>query len=309
MSLLSRVLNDPMSYLTYFWGRFHIGTLDEDRKYLERLYSVKTGERLNLDNPQTLNEKLQWLKLYDRKPIYTRMVDKYEVREFISEKVGDEFLIPLLGVWENFDDIDFDKLPDQFVLKCTHDSGGLVICTDKSKFDRKTARKKINRCLGRNFYTNSREWPYKDVKPRIIAEAYMVDESGWELKDYKIFCFNGVADYVEVDFNRYVEHKLNPYDFDWNPLNFCDSSKNDYEADIPKPARLMEMKKIAEMLSKDMDFLRVDFYSIKDRIYIGELTLYPGSGFIAFEPKETDLIYGKKLQLTGLVNDKGEQKV
>lgn len=158
--------------------------------------------------------------------------------------------------------------------------------------------------MDRNYYLNSREWPYKDVKPRIIAEQFMVDETGWDLKDYKIFCFNGRADYVEVDFNRSIEHKLNPYDFDWNPLNFCDSSKNDYSADIPKPKRLSEMKEIAEKFSKDMDFLRVDFYSIGDKLYIGELTLCPGSGFIAFDPKETDLTYGKKLTLTGLKSQK-----
>ena len=299
MGLLSRIIGNPKLYFTYLWGRFHIGSVEEDRKYLEKLYKVRRGEELNLDNPQTLNEKLQWLKLYDRKPLYTKMVDKYEVRKIIADRVGEEFLIPLLGVWDKFDDIDFEKLPNQFVLKCTHDSGGLTICTDKSKFDKGTARRKIESCLKKNYYTNSREWPYKDVKPRIIAEAYMVDESGWELKDYKIFCFNGHAEYVEVDFNRYVKHKLNPYDFDWNPLNFCDDSKNDYDANIPKPKRLMEMREIAEKLSRDLDFLRVDFYSIEDKIYIGELTLCPGSGFIAFDPKNTDLYYGNKLRLTG----------
>ena len=300
MSLINRIISNPKLYLTYFWGRFHIGSVEEDRRYLEKLYKVKRGDTLNLDDPQTLNEKLQWIKLYDRKPIYSKMVDKYEVRRIIADKVGEEFLVPLFGVWNKFDEIDFDKLPNQFVLKCTHDSGGLTICTDKNKFDKKAARRKIESCLKKNYYTNSREWPYKDVKPRIIAEAYMVDESGWELKDYKIFCLNGHAEYVEVDFNRYVKHKLNPYDFDWNPLYFCDDSKNDYDANISKPKRLMEMKRIAEELSKDMDFLRVDFYSIDEKIYIGELTLCPGSGFIAFDPKETDLFYGKKLKLTGL---------
>lgn len=286
-------------YPVWAIGRLFPKTPEWDAQYLKMLYRVKTGNKLHLDDPQTLNEKLQWLKIHDRKPIYTKMVDKYEVRKIIAEQVGEEYLIPLLGVWNKFDDIDFDKLPEQFVLKCTHDSGGLAICTDRERFDKEAARKKIEHCMRRNYYTNSREWPYKDVEPRIIAEEYMVDESGWELKDYKIFCFNGHAEYVEVDFNRYVNHKLNTYDFDWNPLNFCDSSKNDYDANIPKPNRLMEMKEIAEKLSKDMDFLRVDFYSIDNRIFIGELTLCPGSGCIAFEPKETDLYYGKKLKLTG----------
>jgi hypothetical protein len=279
-------------------GRVFPKTVEFDAIYLRMLYRAKMGKKLNLDNPQTLNEKLQWLKLYDRKPVYTQMVDKYEVRNLIAEKVGEEYLVPLLGVWDNFEEIDFDLLPDQFVLKCTHDSGGLCVCSDKKKFDIDKARKKINHCMRRNYYTNSREWPYKNVKPRIIAEKYMVDESGWELKDYKIFCFNGKAEYVEVDFNRYVEHKLNPYDFDWNPLNFCDKSKNDYSANIPKPKRLEDMREIAEKLSADMDFLRVDFYSIEDKIYIGELTLCPGSGCIAFNPKDRDLYYGQKLKLS-----------
>lgn len=291
-------------YPVWALGRLLPKTPKWDAKYLKLLYRVKTGDKLRFDNPQTLNEKLQWLKVYDRKPVYNRMVDKYEVRGIIAETVGEEYLIPLLGVWNSFDEIDFDSLPDKFVLKCTHDSGGLSICTDKKTFDIEKARKRINHCMDRNYYLNSREWPYKDVKPRIIAEQFMVDETGWDLKDYKIFCFNGRADYVEVDFNRSIEHKLNPYDFDWNPLNFCDSSKNDYSADIPKPKRLSEMKEIAEKFSKDMDFLRVDFYSIGDKLYIGELTLCPGSGFIAFDPKETDLTYGKKLTLTGLKSQK-----
>ena len=298
MSIFKMIMDNPKLYLTRVWGRFYYGTTEKDRKYLEKIYKIIMGSPLNLNDPQTLNEKLQWLKLYDKKPIYTKMVDKYEVRDIISKKVGNEYLVPLLGVWDKFDDIDFDSLPDKFVLKCTHDSGGLVICTEKKKFDKRKAKRKINYCLRKNYYISSREWPYKNVKPRIVAEKYMVDESGWELKDYKIFCFNGHAEYVEVDFNRYVEHKLNPYDFDWNPLDFCDSSKNDFTVNIPRPKRLEDMRMIAEKLSKDLDFLRVDFYSIGDRIYIGELTLSPGSGFIQFNPRETDLYYGKKLTLT-----------
>lgn len=300
---LKRIIRSPKEYLVYFLGIFIRGSVKADFIYLKLLYKVVTGNKLDLDNPQTLNEKLQWLKLYDRKPIYTQMVDKLGVRDIITNEIGEEYLVPLLGVWDKFDDIDFAKLPNQFVLKCTHDSGGLCVCTDKTKFDINAARKKINHCLRRNYYYNTREWPYKDVKPRIMAESYMVDESGWELKDYKIFCLNGKAEYVEVDFNRFIEHKLNPYDFDWKPLNFCDKSKNDYEAYIPKPKRLEEMKTIAEKLSKDMDFLRVDFYSIDDKIYIGELTLCPGSGFIAFDPADRDLYYGKKLRLTGFMKD------
>ncbi len=269
----------------------------DDERYLKMVYRIQMGKKLNLDPPVTFNEKIQWLKLYDRKPEYTTMVDKYEAKKHVSDLIGEQYIIPTLGVWDHFDEIDFDKLPNQFVLKCTHDSGGLVICRDKEKLDKEKARRTLENCLKHNFFWGMREWPYKDVPRKIIAEAYLVDESGVELKDYKIFCFNGKAEYVEVDFNRHIEHKLNPYDFDWNPLNFCDKSKNDYDANIPKPARLEEMRQIAEKLSVNISFLRVDFYSIYDKIYIGELTLYPGSGYIQFDPPSTDLKYGKLLKL------------
>lgn len=275
----------------------HIYSIIPDKAYLRLKYLASTGKILHLKDPQTFNEKLQWLKLNDRKPIYTTMVDKYEAKKYVADIIGEEYIIPTLGVWDKFEDIDFDKLPDQFVLKCTHDSGGLVICKDKSKLDLQSARKKINKSLKNNYYLYCREWPYKNVKPRIIAEPYLVDESGYELKDYKIFCLNGKAEYVEVDFNRAVEHKLNPYDLEWKPLNFCDKSKNDYSANIPKPTRLNDMIVTAEKLSKDMKFLRVDMYSIYDKFYVGELTLFPGSGFIDFKPKEIDLKLGEKLNL------------
>lgn len=268
-----------------------------DEKYIKRIFKLMMGYEIDFDATKTFNEKLQWLKLHDRNPEYITMVDKYAAKKWVADRIGEEYIIPTLGVWEHFDDIDFDTLPDQFVLKCTHDSGGLVICTDKSKLDVKAAKKKINKCLKRNFYWVGREWPYKNVAPRILAEPYILDESGVELKDYKIFCFNGKAKYIEVDFNRFVEHKLNTYDFYWNPLNFCDKSKSDYSANIKKPTRLSDMKQIAEKLSKGIRFLRVDFYSIYDQIFVGELTLYPGSGFIQFDPPETDLNLGKILDL------------
>lgn len=269
-----------------------------DKIYIQLNYFAHFGKPCNFKDPKTFNEKINWLKLNDHDPLYTKLVDKYEGKEYIKKRIGDEYIIPTLGVYDRFDEIDFEKLPDQFVLKCTHDSEGIVIVKDKSKFDIKAARKKINSAMKQNFYYIGREWPYKNVKPRIIAEQYMTDESGVELKDYKIFCFNGKPEYVEVDFNRHIEHKLNPYDFDWKPLNFCDSSKNDYSVNIKKPLRLADMYDIAAELSKNIDFLRVDFYSIEDKIYVGELTLYPGSGFIRFNPKEVDLKYGKLLQLT-----------
>lgn len=268
-----------------------------DEKYLKKRYYAKMGYKLDLKSPKTLNEKIQWLKLNDRKPIYTTMVDKYEAKKFIADKVGDEYIIPTLGVWDDFNDIDFDTLPNQFVLKTTHDSGGVVIVKDKSKIDMAAAKEKIERSLKRNFYLASREWPYKNVKPRIIAEKFLVDESGWDLKDYKIFCFNGVPQYVEVDFNRAIQHKLNPYSLDWKPLPFCDDSENDWSADIKKPDKLDEMLKIATILSENIPLLRVDLYYISGKIYVGELTFSPGAGYIAFKPMEYDKILGEKLKL------------
>ena len=298
---LKKCVTDPRRAVLFLLGKEAVARLFPDRLYLKIKYRLGMKKKLNLENPQTFNEKLQWLKLYDRNPEYTKMVDKYEVRKYIAEKIGEEYLIPLLGVWDNPDDIDFDKLPNQFVLKCTHNSGlGMCICKDKSKLDITKVKKELKKGLKQKYHLHGREWPYKNVKPRIIAEKFMVDESGIELKDYKIFCFNGTPEYVEVDFNRFVEHRLNPYDFNWEPLNFCDSSKNDYSADIKKPEKLNEMRKIAEILSAGFPYLRVDFYSIYSQIYIGELTLFPGSGYIQFEPASTDLKYGNLLRLEGI---------
>lgn len=295
---IGKVMRDPGILLLCLIQTPCISSIIPDKLYLKTVFRLRTHKKLNLQNPKTFNEKLQWLKLNDRKPEYTMMVDKYEVRKYIAEKIGEEYLIPLLGVWDDPDDIDFDRLPEQFVLKCNHNSGlGMCICKDKSKLDIKKVRKELEKGLKQDYYLTGREWSYKNVKRKIIAEKYMVDESGIELKDYKIFCFNGRPEYVEVDFNRHIEHKLNPYDFDWNPLGFCDKSRNDYSANIKKPNKLEEMRQIAAVLSKGIAFLRVDFYSINDDIYVGELTLYPGSGFIMFDPPETDLKYGRLLKL------------
>ena len=288
---------DPYLYIIYFLGRIIHGNKNADEAYLKLLFRYRMKRKLDLSQPYALNDKLQWLKLNEFNPIYTKMADKYEVREYIADKVGEKYLIPLLGVWEKVEDVEWDKLPEQFVLKCTHDSGGVVICKDKSRFDRRAAIKKLEHCYKRNYFQNTRELAYKYIKPRIIAEKFMVDETGWDLKDYKIFCFNGKPTYVEVDFNRSVRHMLNAYDLDWNFLEFCDSSPNDKNANIKKPERLNEMIRIAEKLSENIPFLRVDMYSIFDKIYCGELTLYPGSGFIQFNPMHTDYELGKLLVL------------
>ncbi len=270
-----------------------------DEFYLKNLYRKCMNKELNLENPQTFNEKLQWLKLHDRNPEYTKMVDKYEAKKYVASIIGEEYIIPTLGVYDKFEDIDFEKLPNQFVIKCTHDSGGIVICKDKNNLNIKEARKKINKCLKINFYYSGREWPYKNVKPRIIIEKYMEDESNNELKDYKLFNFNGEPKIIEVDYNRFIEHKRNLYDKDWNYIEAAIQYPTDSDKKIKKPENLAKMLELAKILSKDIPFVRTDFYSIEDKIYFGELTFYHGSGLEEFNPNSFDKELGEWLKLPG----------
>lgn len=286
-----------------FWVRFRIYLMEKlsrfysDRRYLEKMFPLQVGYPLNLDDPQSFNEKIQWLKLHDRKDVYTQMVDKSEAKKYVASIIGEEYINPTICLYDSVKDIDFDKLPNQFVLKCTHDSGGIVICNDKAKFDKTAALQKLDFFLHRNYFLFNREWPYKNVKPRILAERYLVDESGWQLKDYKVFCFNGEPKFIEVDYDRYVHHKLNVYDLDWNYIDFYMTSHNDPNVIIEKPKKLELMLELCRKISKDIKFLRVDFYSIGDQLYFGELTFHPGSGFIDFYPKEYDWKLGKMLNL------------
>ena len=270
-----------------------------DECYLKKCWKAKFGTELNLENPQSFNEKLQWLKINNRNPEYTRMVDKYEAKKYVSDRIGDDYIIPTFGVWENFDDIDFNELPNQLVLKCTHDSGGLVIVRDKSNFDVQAAKKKINKYLKRKYFYEWREWPYKNVKPRIIAEKYISDESSEkELTDYKFMCFNGKNECVFVCTERMSESglKINIYDKDWNPLPFKRHyPKSDKEIDKPKSYK--KMVSIAEKLAEKIPFLRVDFYEIDGQIYFGELTFYPSAGFGEFNPESWDKTLGDWLKL------------
>jgi len=272
-----------------------------DESFIKMKYKQIRGTELNLKQPQTFNEKIQYLKLHDRKEYYTNLVDKYEVRKFVKEKLGEEFLIPLLGVWEKFEQIDFSKLPNEFVLKCTHDSGGVVICKDKNTFNFKEAKKKIQKSLKTNYYYKGREWPYKNVKPRIIAEEYMIDESGTELKDYKIFNFNGIPKLIEVDYGRFTQHKRNLYDPEWNYMDLMIEYPNDETYRISKPENMEEMLKCARKLSEQFPFMRTDFYYIKGKIYFGEMTFYHGSGLELILPKSYNKILGDWINLEGIM--------
>lgn len=270
----------------------------DDEKYIKMLYRQKFRKKLDLENPKTFNEKLQWLKLYDRREEYTKMVDKYEAKEYVASLIGEEYIIPTIGVYDKFEDIDFDKLPKKFAIKCTHDSGGLIICKNKKELDINEARKKINQCLRRNFYYLGREWPYKNVKPRIIAEKYMVDENYDELRDYKFFCFSGRVEFFKVDFNRFIKHQANYYDKNSKLLRFGEEvCPPDYNKKIIMPNNLKKMIELAEKLSKDIPFVRVDFYDVDGNIYFGEMTFFPASGFGKFIPEEWDEKIGKMLKL------------
>ncbi len=270
-----------------------------DKFIIKTMYTLGTGKKLNLDNPVTYNEKLQWLKLYDRKPMYTQMVDKYEVKKYVANIIGEDRVIPTLGIWDRFEDIDFDSLPNQFVLKCTHDSGGVVICKDKATFDVKKAKKKLKKSLRKNYYYKNREWPYKDVKPRIIAEKYMVDESGYELKDYKFFCFDGEVKYLFIAKDRDNPNEETKFDFFDENFNHLPITNGHPNSNPPyfKPDGFEEMKELASKLSKKIPQVRVDFYNINGKIYFGELTFYHWSGFVPFNPPEWDKIFGDNIKL------------
>lgn len=282
-----------------------------DELYLRLKYRVRTGKPLNLKNPSGFNEKLQWLKIHDRNPGYAMLVDKYEVKRFVSDRIGEDYIIPTLGVWERFEDIDFGMLPDQFVLKCTHDSGGLVICKDKSCFDEEEARRKINKSLKTNYYWHSREWAYKNVKPRILAEQYMVDTWAQRqfsqnaktdgLIDYKFFCFHGVPKFLYVAYANLVDGKkddlLSYIDFNWNLTPFYRVDHKQIPVLPPKPDNLEEMIMIAEKLSANIPFVRVDLYCIDGKIYFSELTFCPGGGFGLFSPEEWEKRIGDLIKI------------
>ena len=268
-----------------------------DRAYIQMYYFAHFKKFCNLKNPKTYNEKLNWLKLHDKNPIYTRIVDKFEAKEYVKDIIGDQYIIPTLGVWDNFDDIDFDELPQQFVLKCTHDSEGLVIVKDKDKLDKEMAKNKIESALKQNFFYIGREWPYKNVKPRIIAEKYMEDHIDGELRDYKFFCFDGEPKAMFVSSDRASDNvKFDYFDLNFNHLDI----KQKYphaEQPLRKPVTFEKMIELSKVLSKGFPHVRVDFYEVDGQLYFGELTFYHFSGFMPFEPNKWDKIFGDWIKL------------
>lgn len=268
-----------------------------DSIYIQIYYFAHFKKFCDLKNPNTYNEKLNWLKLHDHNPVYPTLVDKYEAKEYVARIIGNEYIIPTLGVWDTFDDIDFEKLPNQFVLKCTHDSEGLVIVKDKKKLDKNVAKEKIEAALKQNFYYIGREWPYKDVKPRIIAEQYMEDHVDGELRDYKFFCFDGEPKVMFIASDRASDHvKFDYYDLKFNHLDIKQKYPHAQEA-LRKPVTFEKMIDFSKILSKGFPHVRVDFYEVNGHLYFGELTFYHFSGFMPFEPDRWDKVFGDWLKL------------
>lgn len=281
------------------WRRF---TRSKLYNYIPDKWAVKIKYRnnflkkLDLKNPVTFNEKLQWLKLYDRRPEYTQMVDKIAAKEYVAERIGEEYIIPTLGAWESFDEIDFDTLPDQFVLKCTHSSGDAVVCKDKSKLDKEKAKEVLEKSLHKDFYIISREWPYKNVKRLIFAETYVEDEVTKEAADYKFFCFDGEVKALFIATDRPHDTRFDFFDTEFNHLPIVNGHPNS-DKKIEKPANYDLMLKLASELSKGIPHVRVDLYEINGKVYFGELTFFHYAGFVPFKPASWDKTFGDWLTL------------
>ena len=281
------------SLLYRFGGRI------SDALYLKLLYFFQTGKKLHLKHPKTFNEKLQWLKLYDRRPEYTTMVDKFAVKEYVANIIGQEYIIPTLGVWDRPEDIAWDELPRQFVLKNTHGGGskGVIICKDKLTFDKEKAIANLNKAMKRDLYKRFREWPFKNVPKRIIAEVYMEDSKTHSLNDFKFFCFNGIPSICGVFTDRWSRVASDYFDMEWSHLPFTLRNIPFAECAPEKPQSFDTMRQLAAKLAAGYPHLRVDFYEVNGKVYFGELTLFSSSGFSQFSPQRYDQILGDKIIL------------
>ena len=274
-----------------------------DKTFIKLLYHYVTGNELDLENPKTFTEKLQWLKINDKNPLYPTLVDKISAKKWVAEKIGGTYIIPTLCVWDRIEDVDFSNLADKFVLKCNHNSGNVIICQNRKSFDVDAAKRALEKSLNDRYYLKGREWPYKYVKPRVFAEIYMSPSDIWEYKpliDYKFYCFNGVPMYVQVIKNRGYNETVDFYNMNWEKQPFTGvnpTAKMSDKVDTA-PSTLENMKEVAAKLSMGFPFMRVDLYEINHKVYFGELTLYPSGGFGCFKPKEYNLIIGNQLRLS-----------
>lgn len=296
---IEKFLTDSQARFTYM-NSLGLYKSMSDQKFLEQAFKINMGQELNLNNPQSFNEKIQWLKLYNRQPEYTILVDKYKVRQYIADSLGEEYLIPLLGVWDDPDKIDFALLPNRFVLKCNHNSGlGMCICKDKSKLDIAKVKKNLRRGMQQDYYQIWREWPYKNVPRKIICEKYLTDESQSELKDYKIHNFNGSPKLILVCSNRFSKSGLceDFYDVNWNRLDLKRPNCRTTDSILPRPDQLEKMLELSKKIAKGHPFVRTDFYQVNGKIYFGEVTLYPASGLSKYSPVEWDKKLGDWITL------------
>lgn len=297
--LIKYTLYSPSKLLLAILTR--VASIIPDKQYLKWRFRLQMGYKLDLDNPQTFSEKLQWLKLYNRKPEYTQMVDKFAAKEYVAKIIGQEYIIPTLGVWDKFDDIDFDKLPDQFVLKTTHGGGntGVVICKDKSTLDRDGAKKKLDRSLKSDIYKSLKEWPYKNVKKRIIAEQYIENSQYQDLPDYKFYCFNGEPAYCQVIRDRNSKETIDFYDMEWNHMPFVGLNPVAKNGLIPvtKPEHLANMVNMCRQLAAGIPFSRIDWYVVNGKVHFGEITFFPASGLGELTPKEWNYKLGEWIKL------------
>ena len=290
-----RYVFDPDYRFIFISSRTHKYDKLPDEVFLSKKYKASLHQKLNLNTPETYTEKLQWLKLYDRRPEYTVMVDKCAAKEYVAFKIGEQYIIPTLGIWDDPDDIDFDLLPEKFVIKCNHNSGlGMYICHNKTAMDVAKIKKELKKGLAQNYYLTGREWPYKNVRRRIIAEKYMEDSTYKELRDYKFFTFGGVPKvlYIAQGRGKGGSTVADFFDMDYNHLPFTiDHDMADNPP--PKPACFEEMKRLAGILSEGTPQLRVDFYEVDGRVYFGEMTFFHCSGFENFHPEEWNKTFGE----------------
>lgn len=299
MSSIKKMIDDPSYLASLIMIKLKLFRLIDDERYLKIMFRLKMGEPLNLDSPGTYNEKLQWLKLFDRKSIYTTLVDKYAVKAWVASRIGSEYVAKVYGVWDKAEEIEYEKLPKQFVLKTNHDCGGVVVCKDSSTFDRDAAKRFLNRHLKRNFYYEWREWPYRDVRPRIFAEEYLEDNASGELPDYKFFCFNGEPKAMFIATDRLVkdeETKFDFFDMKFNHLPVVNGHPNSKKP-IAKPENFDLMINLARKLSEGIPHVRVDFYEAGGRLYFGEMTFFHWSGMVPFDPKSWDERFGSWIKL------------
>lgn len=292
--------NDVIAFTYETVMQFVFRHFFSDERVIKRTFKKRLGRLPNLESPIMFNDKLQWLKLNWRDPIAVKCADKFEVRRFVADRIGEEYLNELIGVWESVEEIDIGKLPDRFVLKATHGSGYNIICRDKSKMNWAVELKKLKRWLRTDYSLYGREWVYKGIRPRIICEKYLEEPNTGELRDYKIFCFNGEPKLIQVDMNRFINHKRNIYDLNWNLMDCTIHYPNDPTAKVERPKKLEEMLQLSAKLSSGFPHVRVDFYYVEDSIVFGELTFFHGNGTKRILPVDFEVEMGNWLKLPPL---------